>query len=301
MEFALIDLGALGTFLANDRASFRTVDSLQQNDSYLSMSRVFFSYASEDRSRLTAYVSQFQTLGIEVLIDYEQIGAGYSIPEKINEMVRRSDGAVMFYSEAYDRKPWTKEEQNALLFRAVDKSDYRIVIIRLGEVELPPLLAHRLWTKDSRTLATAFAPDLRQTFGNIGSRKVISGWLEMFRDDELERMATAIQAMRRSQPSAVTANLHAKRTGNILIHLFQPVLESSIENLSFILRMLPKLEFIRNDLREQRSTRALGQFEAAYMLAEQAKLKEIEDFRQELRITLDALVERVTLVEAPQQ
>jgi hypothetical protein len=264
------------------------------------MGPIFFSYASEDRLRLAPYASEFKDVGVEVFVDYEQIGAGHSIPEKINEMIKRSDGAVMFYSEAYDRKPWTKEEQNALLFRAVEKSDYRLTLIRLDEVELPPLLAHRLWAKDSRALAAAFAPDLKQTLGNISGEKVITDWLETFRDDELERMATTIQAVLKSRQSAITVNFRAKRTGDMLIHLSQPVLQGGIDNLSFVLRILPKLGFIRNDLREKRRTRALGEFESAFMLAEQEKLEEIEEFRQELRRTLDALVERVALLEAPQ-
>jgi TIR domain len=263
------------------------------------MKRVFFSYASEDRPRLNAYVSAFQKVGIEVLLDYQQIGAGLSIPEKINEMIKSSDAAVLFYSEAYARKSWTKEEQNALQFCLVERKDYQLVAVRLDPIELPPLLAHRLWVKegDVFALASVFSSDLRVTFSGNGAGSEISDWLQTFPDDELERMASAIQAELRLHPSVAIVPWRAKKAGAIAIHLSQPLLPHFTDNLAFVLRMLEKVDFIRRRLRERITDAGLGIFEGSFMLAEQERFRQIEDFRRELKENLGALVERLTLAK----
>src|SRR5215467_781556 len=179
------------------------------------MRRVFFSYASEDRPRLARYASAFEEFGIEILIDYEQIATGHSIPEKINEMIQGSGAAVLFYSQAYARKPWTTEEQNALLFRSIERKDYQIIVVRLDAIELPPLLAHRIWMKegDVRGLASVFAPDLRATPSCTGVGAEVNDWVQTFPDDELERMALVIQAAIRQQSSISIVDWRSRKAG----------------------------------------------------------------------------------------
>jgi TIR domain len=261
------------------------------------MRKVFFSYASEDRPRLARYASAFEEFKIEILIDYEQIVAGHSIPDRINEMIKCSDAAVLFYSEAYARKPWTTEEQNALQFRTVEHMDYQIIVVRLDPVELPPLLAHRIWMKegDVRALASVFVPDLRAAPSHLVVGADVNDWIQMFPDNELERMALVIQATLRQQPSASMVPWRSKKAGAVTIHLYQPLVSRLADSLASVLRMLEKSEFIRQRLREKIAVGGLGIFEGPFMLAEQERFRQIEDFQIELRETLEALVERVTL------
>lgn len=261
------------------------------------MSRVFFSYASDDRDEIGEFVSEFERRAISVLIDYEQIGPGRSIPGKINEMIRTADGALLFYSAAYARKAWTSEEQDALQFRLVEQPQFQLAVVRLDNAELPPLLAHRLWIKDTgvATLAAMFSSDIRKILLKDSARTELNEWLQIFSDDDLERMAVHIQTELRKRPSASTVSLSIKKAGIVLVHLVQPLVQRHVDTLSFLLRVLEKVSFIRSRLREQIANAGLGVFEGAFVLAERDRMRQVEEFRQELRGTLEAIVERVRL------
>jgi len=258
------------------------------------MSTIFLSYASEDRARIQPFVAELQNAGLKVLVDYEQIAGGDSIVKGMNEMITLSDGAILFFSEAYLRKPWTSEEQSAVHFRKVENKEYQVVVVRLDAVQIPPLLAHRLWVKDPAPLARAFTSDLRAAVGN-NSGMAIPDWLQTFSDDELERMATAIAAVLRDCPSATSVKWCGKRVGALVIYLSQPVVQRLSDALSFALRMLERVDFILKGLRQRINDAGLGIFEGPFMLAERERLRQIEGFRQELKATLDALVEKVVL------
>ena len=261
------------------------------------MTNVFFSYASEDRDAVSSAAKKFRESGLEVAIDYQHITPGLSIPEAINEMIKSSDSAVVFYSTAYSRKPWTKEEQAALQFRLVEHPNFQLAVIRLDDAELPPLLAHRLWETQGGFARLADA---------LGGNKVSSAthgpcsidfeqWLRVLSDDDLERMATAIDRELRKSSEIQVVSFHTKKSGDALLHLARPAVERLMENLSSLLRMLQTVSFLRSRIREQIAKAGLGVFEGAFVLKEREHMQQIDEFRIEMRETLDALVDHVTL------
>ncbi len=52
---------------------------------------------------------------------------------------------MVFFSASYARKVWTQEEASALVYAAVVSNERRVIVVRLDDHPLPPLLAHRLW------------------------------------------------------------------------------------------------------------------------------------------------------------
>lgn len=261
------------------------------------MQSIFFSYATEERASLRAFALDFERLGMRALIDHEQISTGASIPESINRMIAESDGAVLFYSTAYARKPWTREEQNAIVYRSMESKDYQVGVVRLDSAELPPLLAHRLWVGSAHgsSLAKAFAPDIRTALGLSETRREVEDWITILREEELEALATAIHLELEQHPSASSLCWKTKRLGRLSIELIQPGLQRLRDNLAFVLRILQSVDFLRNRLRERIVKGGLGIFEGPFLLEEQDRLKQIEEFRRELRSTLDAIVECVVL------
>jgi len=263
------------------------------------MAHIFFSYASEDRASVVAALSEFTQRSLDVLIDYQQMKPGTSIPSGINQMIRSADAAVLFHSEAYNRKPWTTEEQDALQFRLVEHPDFHLAVIRLDRAELPPLLAHRVWALPGGigTLADMFANKLRERLADAttqhGSTEV-PDWLQVLNDDDLERMARAIDAQIRTDPATTTVPFSSRKAGSIRVHLARPLGSSLVDTLAFLIRVLAEVTFLRLHLREQ-IAQGVAMFEGAFMLQERQRMRQVEGYREELRDTLDALVECVTL------
>ncbi len=258
------------------------------------MNRVFFSYATEDRSRVIEFAPAFKAAGIEVLIDHSCIQLGGSVSGKINEMISNSDGAVLFYSAFYDRKPWTTEECDALIYRAINRGDYQVVVVCLDETKLPPLLEHRLWAEASNpgALASIFSAYPSKVVA-AGVCREIGNWLQYFADADAERMALAIQIELRRRPDATEVRLRTKKAGEVVVHIAQPLVKRFLDSLNFVLRLQEKVNILRNELRDSLVVDNLGTSRGAFLLAEKARVDQIESFRQELRDTLDALVERV--------
>lgn len=70
---------------------------------------IFLSYASEDRTTAAALVAKLQSRGIPVWWDKE-IPVGEKIDKAIDLALRRSNLAVLLWSEAYKAKDWTAYE-----------------------------------------------------------------------------------------------------------------------------------------------------------------------------------------------
>ncbi|MCC4113892.1 toll/interleukin-1 receptor domain-containing protein [Aromatoleum toluclasticum] len=263
------------------------------------MARIFFSYASEDKPKVVEALSEFTKRNHDVLIDYEQIKPGTSIPGGINQMIRCADAAVLFHSEAYNRKPWATEEQDALQFRLVEHPDFHLAVIRLETAELPPLLAHRVWTLPGGigALADMFAESLRERLTGATTQAEsteVPNWLQVLNDDDLERLARAIELQIHTAPATSTVVFSSKKTGSIRVHLVKPLARGLVDTLAFLIRVLDDVTFLRLHLREQ-IAHGVGMFEGPYMLQERKRMRQVEDYREELRSTLDVLVERVTL------
>lgn len=262
------------------------------------MPKIFFSYATEDLLEVTRFVEAFTHAGVEVLIDRKQIAPGNSIPEKIDQMIEQSNGAVIFLSGKYATKPWTSEEQAALVGWSVARQDYQLVVVRLDETLPGALLRHRLWTGGDKVeaLAAAFSGALAsEADASASGPNELLDWVETFSDDEISRMGEAIKQWLQMQPRATEVPWTSRQAGEVVIHLALPVLPYLNDTVAFNLNLMKKLNFIRTELLTSLYTENLGVSKAAFLLAVQEKLDQFESMRRELRETLDALIAKIMI------
>jgi hypothetical protein len=259
------------------------------------MAKIFFSYATEERLRLQRFIDAFRAYDdLEVLTDYGQIGISKSIPDGINRMIKESAGAVLFYSSTYARKPWTSEEQNALVYRSLSR-DYRLAVVRLDEEELPPLLAHRLWldASDGDALARAFSSRPRGGNGPGGASDEIADWLVIMQGHDLESLGTAIVQALEATPGATTLQWRTRRLGTLAIRLAQPTIRRLMDDLATVLRLMKSTSFIIGRLRERIDEGGLAVFEPPFELELERRESGLLSYQHELETLLDAIVERV--------
>ncbi|HEU4882349.1 MAG TPA: toll/interleukin-1 receptor domain-containing protein [Longimicrobium sp.] len=128
---------------------------------------LFISYASEDRPVVREYVDAFAERGLRVWIDQQEIEPSDSIVARINEGIGGSQYAVVFHSEQYAQKVWTREEQAALVYAAIVNDERRVWVVVLDDAPLPPLLAHRSYRR--RPDPVAFAQELGELMGRNGA------------------------------------------------------------------------------------------------------------------------------------
>jgi hypothetical protein len=128
---------------------------------------LFISYASEDRPVVREYVDAFAARGLRVWIDQQEIEPSDSIVARINEGIGGSRYAVVFHSERYAEKVWTREEQAALVYAAIVNDERRVWVVVLDDAPLPPLLAHRSYRR--RPDPAAFAQELGELVARDGA------------------------------------------------------------------------------------------------------------------------------------
>jgi hypothetical protein len=103
---------------------------------------VCLSYASEDRSYVEMVAGLLKHQGLEVFYDQDEQGElwGKDLAEHFDRVFRLdSRFCVMFISEAYAKKPWTRHERRSALARALlEERDY-LLPARFDDTELPGL------------------------------------------------------------------------------------------------------------------------------------------------------------------
>jgi len=209
------------------------------------MRQVFFSYAAENRAVVDAYVAAFERLGIDVWIDHTKINHGESIVELLNKAIDECDVAVVFFSEAYARKPWTNEEQRALLYEFVESNrvgaeQRTIFVVKLDDTPLPPMLRHRLWrgSNDVATIAGSIADWIgvdaqpEQTTQN----RVISAVPNELGGVALEQLAVQLVNSIRDMPSSkipIRLPVFVKGHGQVAVECMpRPTCDGVVEDIS---------------------------------------------------------------------
>jgi TIR domain len=105
---------------------------------------VFISYSHEDAVWVSALAGNLHRNRFEVFFDEWEIGPGDVLTHRLEAGIRTATNGVLVVSEASMARPWVQEEYAAMLTRAVD-GQQRLVPVLLGEAELPPFLASRVW------------------------------------------------------------------------------------------------------------------------------------------------------------
>lgn len=103
---------------------------------------VCLSYASEDRAYVEMVAGLLKAAGLEVFYDRDEQGQlwGKDLADHFDRVFRLdSRFCVMFISEAYAAKPWTRHERPSALARALLEEREYLLPARFDDTELPGL------------------------------------------------------------------------------------------------------------------------------------------------------------------
>jgi TIR domain len=110
-----------------------------------SQSRVFISYANQDKPFVRKLINELEKHNLSVWFDEQEIKVGDSIVAKISEGLRDSDYLVVVLSKASVTSSWVQEELNAALMNQISDKGSVVLPVLIEDCDLPPLLRSRLY------------------------------------------------------------------------------------------------------------------------------------------------------------
>src|SRR3954451_22494236 len=121
---------------------------------------VFVSYGHQDSAWVGELASNLHRHDFHVFLDEWELVGGDRVTGRLEDAIRRSRNGALVVSPHSLRRPWVREEYEALLRQAVeDPSARRLIPVLYQDVELPAFLANRLWV-DFRASTTVRSYDL---------------------------------------------------------------------------------------------------------------------------------------------
>jgi TIR domain-containing protein len=123
---------------------------------------VFVSYGRQDGDWVRVLADNLYRTGFEVFFDEWEVGGGDVLVHRLETGIRAASNGVLVVSPVSVARPWVLEEYAAMLTRAV-AGQQRLIPVLLGEAELPPFLASRVWV-DFRD---AVGPEYEQRFAEL--------------------------------------------------------------------------------------------------------------------------------------
>jgi tetratricopeptide (TPR) repeat protein len=106
---------------------------------------VFLSYARRDRPEWVAALAEnLHQRGFEVFLDDWEIGGGDVLVHELDRGILESRHGVLVLTRSYFERPYVRAEYAAILQRTIEGRQ-RVVPVLVDDVEVPPLLASRVW------------------------------------------------------------------------------------------------------------------------------------------------------------
>lgn len=109
----------------------------------LASGKVFLSHSFKDNEFCRSLDFDLQRLGFETWFDLNNLLAGDSIPAKIDDGLNRSDFVIIVYTKNSAQSRWVKKEYESALYLEDVGKIRRVVVVKIDDVELPPLLRAR--------------------------------------------------------------------------------------------------------------------------------------------------------------
>ena len=103
--------------------------------------RFFVSYSTKDFSTVVEIVNALRTHALAVWLDQSEIDAGDNIVARIDAGLSEWKYFLLVASQNYFASEWTKAEYRAAFYAALGANDRKIIVVSLGEVPLPALIA----------------------------------------------------------------------------------------------------------------------------------------------------------------
>ena len=127
-------------------------------------SRVFLSHSSKDKQAVRKLAEDLRAAGVDVWLDEEQIAAGESIAQKLQEGLKRSAYLAIWLTENATSSGWVETEWQTMLHKEI--AEHRIIVLPLlaETCEIPPLLRDKRFV-DFRGDYSAGLADLLRSLG----------------------------------------------------------------------------------------------------------------------------------------
>ncbi len=107
---------------------------------------VFLSYRSVNRSWVLRLYDILNELGYAVFMDQFVLSAGESLAGQLGEALDRSTAGVLIWSSRSEDSAWCTKEFNTMTAREEEAgSNFKQVVVRIDNVELPRLAREKLW------------------------------------------------------------------------------------------------------------------------------------------------------------
>jgi len=115
------------------------------------MTRVFLSYANQDKSTAEKIASDLKKSGIDVWFDLWEMKVGDSLVDKIRTAINRSDFLAVLLSPHSVKSKWVEQEINIAFTRELERREAVLLPILIEECELPPFFAARKYADFRKT------------------------------------------------------------------------------------------------------------------------------------------------------
>lgn len=106
---------------------------------------VFLSYRSVNRPWVLRLYDQLRYLNYEVFMDQFVLTTSGGLNMQLEQHLGRSATAVMIWSSRSEESTWCEDEYAALRSLEKTKRNFRFVVVRVDEVELPLMAQTKLW------------------------------------------------------------------------------------------------------------------------------------------------------------
>jgi hypothetical protein len=105
---------------------------------------VFISYGHDDAAWVHGLAGDLHQAGLDVFLDEWEIAPGDVVVHQLERGLLNSRNGVLVVSPASVSRPWVQQEYAVMVDRAVGNKQ-RLIPVLLGDAEVPPFAATRLW------------------------------------------------------------------------------------------------------------------------------------------------------------
>ncbi|MCG8599249.1 MAG: TIR domain-containing protein [Verrucomicrobiales bacterium] len=134
-------------------------------------SKVFVSHSSIDKEFANKLTSDLKNEGVPVWFDTREIGLGASIVEEINQGLSEVGYLLLLHSRHSAESQWVREELFAALHLQITGGGVTVVVGKLDDTELIPMLKSRIYvdfTGDYQTALTQLATFFKKDDAKVG-------------------------------------------------------------------------------------------------------------------------------------
>jgi hypothetical protein len=268
------------------------------------MHDLFISYSSKDAASVAAVVACLKERGLAVWFDQSDVLPSHNVVCEIDLALESCSHFLLFASRAYFNSEWATAEYRAALYMALSKRDVSVLVVRLDDSPLPPLIAplnHISFTTSAEvctTITDFFAPlaeSANSSQSPHGPRWSKCSWGSL--DDAhlytlLDTLLSNIGVLRQQCGPETTLRVEVSNRLSFDLIVSVPLIndEMLMADLHSEWRIFKVLKKTVNSHTETLRKGGLGIFQPAFEITLDEKLSELSISRAKINSQLSAIV-----------